>query len=83
MLDRQLQETIYQFERTHGVVAKIDQDSKQLAEALAGEHSRIVITTTDVHLPRRIGEALKDAHQGELDVRFGDNEYSVRVVWHR
>ena len=19
----------------------------------------------------------------ELDVRFGDNEYSVRVVWHR
>jgi type I restriction enzyme, R subunit len=45
VLDRQLQETIYQFERTHGVVAKIDQDSKQLAEALAGERARIVITT--------------------------------------
>jgi type I restriction enzyme R subunit len=45
VLDRQLQETIYQFDRTHGVVAKIDQDSKQLAEALAGERARIVITT--------------------------------------
>ena len=45
VLDRQLQETIYQFERTHGVVAKIDQDSKQLAEALTGERARIVITT--------------------------------------
>lgn len=45
VLDRQLQETIYQFERTHGVVEKIDQDSKQLADALAGERARIVITT--------------------------------------
>jgi type I restriction enzyme, R subunit len=45
VLDRQLQETIYQFERTHGVVAKIDQDSRQLADALTGERARIVITT--------------------------------------
>ncbi len=45
VLDRQLQETIYQFEHTHGVVEKIDQDSKQLAEALGGERARIVITT--------------------------------------
>ena len=45
VLDRQLQETIYQFEHTHGVVEKIDEDSKQLAEALAGERARIVITT--------------------------------------
>ena len=44
---------------------------------------RIVVTTTDVHLPRRIGEALKDAHQGELDVRFGADEYSVQVNWKR
>jgi type I restriction enzyme, R subunit len=45
ILDRQLQETIYQFEHATGVVARIDQDSAQLAEALAGEQSRIVITT--------------------------------------
>ncbi len=45
VLDRQLQDTIYQFEHTHGVVVKIDQDSQQLADALAGEQARIIITT--------------------------------------
>jgi type I restriction enzyme, R subunit len=45
ILDRQLQETIYQFEHARGVVVKIDKDSTQLAEALAGEQARIIITT--------------------------------------
>ena len=34
VLDRQLQDTIYQFEHRQGVVQKIDDDSRQLAEAL-------------------------------------------------
>ncbi len=45
ILDRQLQDTIYQFEHARGVVEKIDEDSRQLAEALAGEQARIIITT--------------------------------------
>lgn len=45
ILDRQLQDTIYQFEHARGVVVKIDQDSGQLAQALAGEQARIIITT--------------------------------------
>jgi Type I site-specific restriction-modification system, R (restriction) subunit and related helicases len=45
VLDRQLQETIYQFEHTPGVVERIDQNSDQLAEALQGETARIIITT--------------------------------------
>jgi type I restriction enzyme R subunit len=45
ILDRQLQDTIYQFEHARGVVVKIDKDSTQLAEALAGEQARIIITT--------------------------------------
>jgi type I restriction enzyme R subunit len=45
VLDRQLQDTIYQFEHIHGVVVKIDEDSAQLAEALSGEQARIIITT--------------------------------------
>jgi len=45
ILDRQLQDTIYQFEHARGVVVKIDKDSHQLAEALAGEQARIIITT--------------------------------------
>ncbi len=45
ILDRQLQETIYQFEHARGVVEKIDKDSQQLADALMGEQARIIITT--------------------------------------
>jgi type I restriction enzyme R subunit len=45
ILDRQLQDTIYQFEHARGLVVKIDKDSGQLAEALAGEQARIIITT--------------------------------------
>ncbi|MFD0857008.1 DEAD/DEAH box helicase family protein, partial [Actinomadura adrarensis] len=45
VLDKQLQDTIYQFEQVQGVVEKIDTDSAQLAEALTGARARIVITT--------------------------------------
>jgi type I restriction enzyme R subunit len=45
ILDKQLQDTIYQFEHARGVVVKIDKDSAQLAEALRGEQARIIITT--------------------------------------
>jgi type I restriction enzyme, R subunit len=45
ILDRQLQDTIYQFEHARGVVVKIDEDSSQLAEALAGEQARIINIT--------------------------------------
>jgi type I restriction enzyme R subunit len=45
VLDRQLQDTIYQFDHTRGVVVKIDKDSAQLAEALSGEQARIIVTT--------------------------------------
>ncbi|HET8659710.1 MAG TPA: type I restriction endonuclease [Micromonosporaceae bacterium] len=45
VLDQQLQDTIFQFEHVAGVVQRIDEDSAQLAEALAGQTARIVITT--------------------------------------
>jgi type I restriction enzyme R subunit len=45
VLDRQLQDTIYQFEHARGVVEKIDENSQQLALALAGEQAKIIITT--------------------------------------
>ena len=44
ILDRQLQDAIYQIEHAQGVVKAIDQNSKQLAEALI-DGTKIVITT--------------------------------------
>jgi type I restriction enzyme R subunit len=45
VLDRQLQDTIFQFDHTVGVVKKIDESSSQLAEALTGETAKVIITT--------------------------------------
>ena len=42
----------------------------------------LVISTTDIHLPRRIGEALKRAFHGELAMHFDEAGYFVRVDWH-
>lgn len=44
VLDRQLQDAIYQIEHAQGVVKAIDEDSKQLAQALV-DGTKIVITT--------------------------------------
>lgn len=44
VLDQQLQQTIYQFEHKNGVVEKIDEDTRQLAQALS-QGTPIVITT--------------------------------------
>ena len=41
----------------------------------------LVISTTDIHLPRRIGEALKRALHGELTMHFNEAGYFVRVDW--
>jgi type I restriction enzyme R subunit len=45
VLDRQLQQTIYQFDHTPGVVMRIDEDSAQLAAALEDSTSKIIIST--------------------------------------
>ncbi len=45
VLDRQLQDTIFQFDHVTGVVQKIDKTSAQLGEALSGETAQVIITT--------------------------------------
>jgi len=44
VLDKQLQDTIYQFDHKHGVVQRIDEDSTQLAKHLEAG-TNIIITT--------------------------------------
>jgi NMD protein affecting ribosome stability and mRNA decay len=41
----------------------------------------LVITTTDIHLPRRIGEAIKRAYRGTFDTHFDDAQYFLRADW--
>lgn len=44
---------------------------------------RMVITTTDIHLARGIGEALYHAYKGELEFHYNQQENLLRVVWER
>jgi len=43
----------------------------------------IVVTTTDIHTPRRIGNALERAYHGKLETRYGEDEYTLHVTWER
>lgn len=67
VLDRQLQDTIYQFEHKSGVVEKIDTDSAQLAAAL-NRGTPIVISTI-----QKFGFILDKLSAG------GDRRYAVIV----
>ena len=44
---------------------------------------RIVVNTTDIRLPVRIGEAIRRTFQGTLNRHFDEDGYVVRVDWHR
>jgi len=61
VLDRQLQNTIYQFDHRQGVVQKIDEDSRQLAEAL--EAGVPIIITTLQKFPFVSGQLMKLAEE--------------------
>lgn len=67
VLDRQLQNTIYQFDHRQGVVQKIDEDSRQLAEALEGGVP--VIITTLQKFPFVSGQLMKMAEERGEGVR--------------
>ena len=61
VLDRQLQDTIYQFDHRQGVVEKIEENSRQLAEAL--ENGVPIIITTLQKFPFVSQQLLKMAEE--------------------
>ena len=70
--------------------AALNQESKEKAEhplsrimSVKKEDGGVVIETTDVHLPRRIGEALHHAYRGELTFHYDQDEQFIRATWQR
>jgi len=51
--------------------------------AMRDEDGALVVTTTDAHLARGIGEAIHKAYRGELEYRFSEAENVMRVRWER
>ncbi len=85
VLDKQLQDTIYQFEHKQGVVQKIDENSKQLADALKNGVSIIItilqkfpfVTQHVGDLPdRRYAVIIDEAHSSQS----GDSAVKMKSV---
>lgn len=51
----------------------------KIADAAAG----VQVTTTGIHLARRIGDALEDAYKGTLQFHYNREELLLRVDWRR
>ncbi|MBU1425868.1 MAG: ATPase [Gammaproteobacteria bacterium] len=49
--------------------------------AVEEKDNATLVTTTDIHLARGIGEALHHAYQGELDYHYNPQENLLRVNW--
>jgi NMD protein affecting ribosome stability and mRNA decay len=43
----------------------------------------LLVTTTDMHLARGIGEALARAYQGDMDYEYNKQDDMLRVTWTR
>ena len=51
--------------------------------AIGVEGPAVRLSTTDAHLARRIGEALRHAYKGELHYRYNKDDNLLRVRWSR
>ena len=51
--------------------------------AVEEEDNATLVTTTDIHLARGIGEAIHHAYQGDLEFHYNPQEYLLRASWAR
>ena len=49
--------------------------------AVEEQDGSVLVTTTDIHLARGIGEAVRHAYQGELEFHYNPEECLLRVHW--
>lgn len=67
-------------------VEKYEKDShplKRIMEINEESNEKILVSTTDMHLVRGLGEALHRAHKGELNFQYAKESDFLRVDWHR
>jgi anti-sigma factor ChrR (cupin superfamily) len=66
-------------------VAEQEQSGRPLERimAMTEKEKPTLVTTTGVHLARRIGEALSRAYKGELTFQYLDGEQRIKVHWQR
>lgn len=75
-------EEIRRLVQHHAEHERIEHPLKRIM-AIESKDGAMLVTTTDTHLARGIGEAVRHAYQGDLKVDHVSGENSVRVHWHR
>jgi hypothetical protein len=79
-LGRQQKEEIVRLARHQEEVEKGEHPLNRII-TINEDADGIVINTTDIHLPRRIGEAVERAFHGDVNEDFDEGGYFVRVSW--
>ena len=66
--------------RNHELHERAEHPLKRIM-AIEEKGDSTLVTTTDIHLARGIGEALHHAYQGELDFHYNPEQNLLRVGW--
>lgn len=65
----------------HHAQRERDEHPLQRIMAVEKKDDAVLVTTTDIHLARGIGEVLRHAYQGELQFHYNPEENLLRVHW--
>lgn len=68
--------------RHHGERARSEHPMSRII-AMEPDGDGLLVTTTDIHLARDLGDALHDAYQGDLEYHYNEAEKLLRVGWQR
>jgi len=74
------EEEILQLIRNHEAKAKSSHPLQRIMDIEKTPQGTLV-TTTDIHLARGIGDALHHAHHGELEFHYNPEQNLLRVTW--
>lgn len=66
-------------------VEKREKDEHPLERIISvtDEKDHVLITTTGVHIARRIGEVLSRSYKGDFSLQYAGDEERIRVSWMR
>jgi NMD protein affecting ribosome stability and mRNA decay len=66
-------------------IEKIEKKAHPLERIMfiSPDDKHTLITTTGIHIARRIGEAISRAYQGDMSFQYADGEKRIRVYWER
>ena len=76
------------FQEIFNLVYNIEEQEKkdrplERIMSVSDEKDHTLVTTTGIHIARRIGEALSRSYKGDYNFQYAEDEKKVRVFWKR